>query len=234
MFADSLGYFPVIANLSFPIYISVYCLGLQVKIVLSRSNNFDKLASACHILFPSCGTQNEILWAQTFWAESRNGIWDFEWNLNWTFKFEPGVQFCWLLSGMVVCNGSFFFPRVNWIILDFERLYDICFQMTKLAIIPCTVLLETLFLGKRFRFHLASYLYYIFMTVCRYILKYRNGKSCVGQWRNCFIHLPFLSFCFSHYWFFPPWLIVLTWSIIWYPLVMHSCSFLPSKRSCLW
>lgn len=163
MFADSLGYFPVIANLSFPIYISVYCLGLQVKIVLSRSNNFDKLASACHILFPSCGTQNEILWAQTFWAESRNGIWDFEWNLNWTFKFEPGVQFCWLLSGMVVCNGSFFFPRVNWIILDFERLYDICFQMTKLAIIPCTVLLETLFLGKRFRFHLASYLYYIFI-----------------------------------------------------------------------
>jgi hypothetical protein len=121
MLIDGLGYFSVIWKFELSRLYSVYCLRLQVSIVILCSHNFDKLASTCHILFPSFGTQNEILWAQTFWAESRSWIWDFKWNLNWTFKFEPRVQFCRLLSSMVFVL-ILFFSRVNSIVVDFEPL----------------------------------------------------------------------------------------------------------------
>lgn len=61
--------------------------------------------------------------------------------------------------------GLLWFCFSHLIIVDSEHLCDILFQMTKLAIIPCTVLLETLFLGKRFRFHLASCQYYDFLCL---------------------------------------------------------------------
>lgn len=141
---------------------SVYSLGLQVKIVLSCSYNFDKLASACHILFPSCGTQNEILWAQTFDQKAAmgfgilNGISIGLLNLSLGFN-SVGFYQVWLFVFVLS------FSRVDWIILVLTlnvSMIFICIQMTKLAIIPCTVLLETLFLGKKFRYHLASHLYH--------------------------------------------------------------------------
>lgn len=196
----------IYANLSFHVYILMYCLRFTSfwnLCFLICSYNFDQLASACHVLFPSCGAQNEILWAQTFWAESCNWIWDFKWDLNWTFKFEPGFQFCWLLSSMFIM--VLFFSRVHLIIVDSEHLYDIPFQMTKLAIIPCTVLLETIFLGKRFRFHLASYEYYDFFNVRVLIYTWNDNYVTVTF---CFFSSHLLYLSLSHL------LIVLTWSMI--------------------
>lgn len=62
----------------FPLYVKFeFSLLIFVCIVwYTCSYNSDKLASACHILFSSRGSKNEILWAQTFWAEICNGIWD--------------------------------------------------------------------------------------------------------------------------------------------------------------
>lgn len=161
VYGGGLGYFSVIWKFEPSLLYSVHCLGLQVKIVFSCSYNSDKLASTCHILFPSFGTQNEILRAQGFWAESRSWIWDFKWNLNWTFKFEPRVQFCRLLPSMFFVLVLFFSHVLIGLLLTLN-VSDICIQMTKLAIIPCTVLLETLFLGKKFRFYLTSFPYYDF------------------------------------------------------------------------
>lgn len=130
----------------------------------SCSYNFDKLASSSHLLFSSCGFKGEIVWTQTFWSKSCNGLWYSKWDLHWTFEFEPRLQFCWILSGTIVIFSSI-------LTLDFHILcsfsifpkilnYSYCFfsiQMTKLAIIPCTVFLETLFFGKRFRFFLRHF-----------------------------------------------------------------------------
>lgn len=74
-------------------------LRLDCYTYLLCSHNFDKLASFSHLLFPSCGFKDEILRTQASWSEDGYGVWHFEWDLNWTVKSEPGVQFCWLLSG---------------------------------------------------------------------------------------------------------------------------------------
>lgn len=130
------------------------------------SYNIDKLASSCYILFSSCGTKNEIFRAQAFWAESSDGIWNSKWNLDWVVKFESGFQFCWILSGIFLY--VFYFSKPLLLLFGhfyqefFNRLFYICIQMTKLAIIPCTILLEILFLGKKFRSHLASYRLYTY------------------------------------------------------------------------
>lgn len=110
-------------NLSLPFYIQCIAWDYKLKLSFSCSYNSDKLASTCHILFPSFGTQNEILRAQGFWAESRSWIWDFKRNLNWTFKFEPRVQFCRLLPSMFFVLVLFFLSRVDWTVVDFERLW---------------------------------------------------------------------------------------------------------------
>lgn len=55
------------------------------------------------------------------------------------------------------------------------NVFDICTQMTKLAIIPCTVLLETLFLGKKFRFYLTPCPYDDFLRL--FVVIYLNILS---------------------------------------------------------
>jgi len=132
------------------------------------SYNIDKLASSCYILFSSCGTKNEIFRAQAFWAESSDGIWNSKWNLYWVVKFESGFQFCWILSGVFLYVLYFLKPLLllfgHFFQEFFNNFFYICIQMTKLAIIPCTILLEILFLGKKFRSHLASYRLDTFMV----------------------------------------------------------------------
>lgn len=81
-----------------------YFYGVIRSCVLSFlcSYNFDKLASSSHLLFSSCGFKGEIVWTQTFWSKSCNGLWYSKWDLHWSFEFEPGFQFCWILSGTIV------------------------------------------------------------------------------------------------------------------------------------
>lgn len=133
------------------------------------SYNINKLASSCYILLSSCGTKNEIFRAQAFWAESSDGIWNSKWNLDWVVKFESGFQFCWILSGFFY---TFYFLKPLLLLFEhlfffqdfLNKLFYMCIQMTKLAIIPCTILLEILFLGKKFRSHLVSYHLYTFIV----------------------------------------------------------------------
>lgn len=51
-----------------------------------NSHNIDKLASLGHILFPSCGIMDEIVWAQAFWCKSCNGIWHIKRDIHWAFE----------------------------------------------------------------------------------------------------------------------------------------------------
>ena len=96
------------------------------------SYNFDKLASSSHLLFSACGFKGEIVWTQTFWSKSCNGLWYSKWDLHWTFEFEPGFQFCWILSGTIVifcsiltldlhilCSFSIFPKILNYSLLFF-------------------------------------------------------------------------------------------------------------------
>lgn len=198
-YADGLGYFSFIWKFELSLLNSVYCLGLHVKIVLSCSYNFDKLASTCHILFSSFGTQNEILWAQAFWAESRNWIWDFKWNLNWAFKFEPGVQFCRLLSSKDVCYGSVFLTRWS----------DYCWLWTSLIFVFRWLSLQSFlvlycwrpsFSGRNSGFTLAlSVLWFLRLFVAIYLniltVKYASVNNCLLTY--LFLPLFFLVLDFS-------------------------------------
>ncbi|CAI9774038.1 unnamed protein product [Fraxinus pennsylvanica] len=82
--------------------------------------NFDELALTGNFLFSSCGIMIEILRSQTNRITNCNWIWYSEWDFNWIIE-----------------------PQLGFNSVGFYR-------MTKLAIIPCTVLLETLFLSKNF------------------------------------------------------------------------------------
>jgi len=79
-------------------------------------------------------------------------------NLSLGFNSVGFYQVILFLSLYIFLSCYFHFCSLsNFSSFFWHKLYCICFQMTKLAIIPCTILLEILFLGKKFRSCLVFY-----------------------------------------------------------------------------
>ena len=118
------------------------------------SNNTHKLASGGNLLFFACCKDAEVVWAWTIWSTNCGGFWNFKRNLNWIIEPLFGFQLCRILSGKFLLNiwnlDALFHGCIKILSLLYWSLL-LNKQMTKLAIIPCTVLLETLFLLKTFR-----------------------------------------------------------------------------------
>lgn len=132
---------------------------------------------------------------------------------------------------VVVVNLWFCFSHVLiWFLLTLNA-SDVSTQMTKLAIIPCTVLLETIFLGKRFRFHLASYQFngfYEWFSIYTIYLVINYTKV---HERIVLLYYLLFSFCSSC-----SLSLSLPSSLFWpevstYPVVTQPCSFLLSYHT---
>uniref|UniRef100_A0A6V7QRD8 Sugar phosphate transporter domain-containing protein n=1 Tax=Ananas comosus var. bracteatus TaxID=296719 RepID=A0A6V7QRD8_ANACO len=134
-----------VGALSLSVVSSVSIVICNKALISTLGFTFATTLTSWHLLVTFCSL-HVALWMKLFEHKPFDPRavmgWNTEWNLYRAAELKSWFQFCWFLSGIV---ASHFHSAA-----DASRIVFSSFQMTKLAIIPCTILLETLFFRKRF------------------------------------------------------------------------------------
>lgn len=96
----SFNYYTLISFLNF---YYTFILTFTVTLFLSGSNNTYQLASHGNFLHPSCGKSSQFLREQVNWHEDCSALWHSKWCFHRITQFKPGIQFRWILPG-IICS----------------------------------------------------------------------------------------------------------------------------------